>query len=88
MQNYARRGHQNGVRVVRRQVRQGRYVLEYETPDYDYADTIIGVDGNQVTTYSDLIRLIENKKPGDTVTVNVIRDKKKLDIQVVLGEQK
>ena len=57
-----------GVRVVRRQVRQGRYILEYETPDYDYADQIVAVDGKKVSTYSDLIRMIESKKPGDEVT--------------------
>lgn len=77
-----------GVRVVRRQVRQGRYLLEYETPDYDFADTIVGVDGQKVETYSDLIRMIENKKPGESVAVSVIRENRKVDIDVVLGEQK
>lgn len=77
-----------GVRLVRRQVRQGRYLLEYETPDYDYADQIVAVNGEKVATYSDLIRLIETKKPGDEVTVSVLREGRQVDIPVVLGQQR
>lgn len=77
-----------GVRIVRRQARQGRYILEYETPDYDYADRIVAIDGKKVETYSDLIQFVETKKPGDTVEVTVIRQGRKLTVPVVLGEQK
>lgn len=77
-----------GVRVVRRQVRQGRYILEYETPDYDYADQIVAVDGKKVSTYSDLIRMIESKKPGDEVTVTVVREGRQVEVPVKLGQQR
>lgn len=77
-----------GVRVVRRKVRQGRYLFEYETPDYDYADRIIGISGTKVETYSDLIRAIEGKNPGEKVIVEVIRNGEKNKVPVILGEQK
>lgn len=77
-----------GVRVVRKQTRQGRYILEYETPDYDYADRIIELDGQEIASYSDLIRAIENKKPGDEVVLTVIRDGKQVRVPVQLGQQK
>lgn len=77
-----------GVRVVRRQVRQGRYVLEYETPDYDYADQIVSIDGATIQSYSDMIRAIENRKPGDQVVVGVIREGRPVEVTVTLGQQK
>ncbi|MEC9094751.1 MAG: trypsin-like peptidase domain-containing protein [Planctomycetota bacterium] len=77
-----------GVRVVRRKVQQGRYLFEYETPDYDYADQIVRIEGQSVATYSDLIRAIEGKKPGEKVVVEVIREGVKTKVPVVLGEQK
>jgi PDZ domain-containing secreted protein len=76
------------VRVVRRKVQQGRYLFEYETPDYDYADQIVRIEGQSVATYSDLIRAIEGKKPGEKVVVEVIREGVKTKVPVVLGEQK
>ena len=77
-----------GVRVVTRPVRQGRYLFEYEIPDYDYADLITGVDGTPVKTYSQLIQAIENRKPGDRVVVSALRQGKPVEIEVQLGEQK
>ena len=74
-----------GIRVVRKQARQGRYILEYETPDYDYADIIVAVDGQRVKSYSDLRGSIENRKPGDAIRLSILREGKPMDVSVVLG---
>ncbi len=74
-----------GIRVVRKQARQGRYILEYETPDYDYADIIVAVDGQKVASYSDFRGYIDVRKPGDTIQLSILRDGKQVEVPVVLG---
>lgn len=77
-----------GIRVVRKQARQGRYILEYETPDYDYADVIVALNGSPVQTYSELRSAIEEMKPGQVVTLTVLRQGQKRDIPVKLAEKR
>jgi S1-C subfamily serine protease len=49
-------------------------------------DVLVAIDGNPVTSQMDLNLLLNRKQPGDTVTVTVIRDGKKLNVPVKLGE--
>ena len=46
---------------------------------------IIAVDGEELATESDLSRLISSHDPGDEVTVEVIRDGERQDIDVTLA---
>jgi S1-C subfamily serine protease len=48
-------------------------------------DVIVGVDGKPVPTSTDLSELIAAKKPGDVVTLEVIRDNDTHQVQVTLG---
>jgi S1-C subfamily serine protease len=50
-------------------------------------DVILSVDGRQVVRPEDLARYIASKKPGDTVTVKILRDGGEKDVQVTLGER-
>ena len=54
---------------------------------YIGGDIIVGIDGVQVSTYSDYYSMLENKRPGDTVTVTIHRNKKNYDCKVVLAEE-
>ncbi|MBO4546443.1 MAG: trypsin-like peptidase domain-containing protein [Treponema sp.] len=54
---------------------------------YIGGDIIVGIDGVQVTTYSDYYSMLENKRPGDTVTVTIHRNGKNYDCKVVLAEE-
>jgi 2-alkenal reductase len=48
-------------------------------------DLIIAMDGQPIKAFDDLIRyLINNKAPGDTLTLTIIRDGKQMDVQLVL----
>lgn len=49
-------------------------------------DIIIGIDGRDVSTLTDITDIIYEHKVGDTITVNIYRDKKKLDVEVTLRE--
>jgi S1-C subfamily serine protease len=65
-------------------LRRGGY--EYHGLDRSKADIITAVDGKPVKTAEDLLTYIESKKPGDTVTMSVIRQDKKIDVPVALVE--
>lgn len=49
-------------------------------------DMIIGIDGEAVSRYDDIIRVINQKNPGDTVRVTVLRNNQELTFNVILGE--
>jgi S1-C subfamily serine protease len=49
-------------------------------------DVLIAVDGTEITSTSDLSILLNRHRPGDTVTATIIRNGKKMDVQVKLGE--
>jgi S1-C subfamily serine protease len=49
-------------------------------------DVILGADGTQMKSFYDLILYLQrNKKPGDTVTLSILRDGSTMDITVTLG---
>jgi S1-C subfamily serine protease len=74
-----------GFRLLRRQNRRGPFVFEEARVDQSQADLIIAVDHRKIVTVDEFLTLIDQKKPGDQVTITVIRDRRKLDIPVVLG---
>jgi S1-C subfamily serine protease len=81
----AERAGLRGFRVIRDQQRRGIFVYEETRIDREYADLIIAVDGEPVRSADDLLSAIERKKPGDEVTVTVIREGRRLNVAVVLG---
>jgi 2-alkenal reductase len=51
-------------------------------------DLIIAMDGQPIKSFDELIRyLINNKVPGDTVTLTVVRDGKQMDVQLKLEKR-
>ena len=75
-----------GFRVVRRQRRRGPFITTEPRIDRGYADLIVAIDGKEVRTSDDLLDIIEHKKPGDRITVDVIRDGRSGRTDVILGE--
>ena len=49
-------------------------------------DVITGVDSETTAKFDDLATYIDTKQPGDKVTLHIIRDGDKTDIDVTLGE--
>jgi S1-C subfamily serine protease len=49
-------------------------------------DVLIAIDGKPVTNQMDLNLLLNRAQPGDTVTLTIVRDGKKMNITVKLGE--
>jgi S1-C subfamily serine protease len=49
-------------------------------------DVVVAVDGKEITSQMELNLLLNRAWPGDTVTVTIVRDGKKIEIPVKLGE--
>ncbi|HEV2856104.1 MAG TPA: trypsin-like peptidase domain-containing protein [Thermoanaerobaculia bacterium] len=52
---------------------------------WQLGDVIIHVNGEPVTSSGDLVLVLENKKPGDTVRVGVLRGDRRIEVPVRLG---
>jgi len=51
-------------------------------------DVIVRVDGKRMESANDLIDLIQDKKKGDKVKVEILREKKPMTMEVVVEEEK
>jgi S1-C subfamily serine protease len=49
-------------------------------------DLIVAIDGEKVEDEQTLSQMMNNRRAGDTVRVTIYRNKKKLDVNVALGE--
>ncbi|ANS73658.1 serine protease [Paenibacillus yonginensis] len=74
-------------------VTEGSLVMEvlYKSPAYQADlrpyDIISGADGTNYGTADDLIAYIQKKKVGDKITLNIVRDGKKIDLPVTIGNK-
>ena len=62
----------------------GVYIQKALNQEFQSGDRIIAIDGNSVTTSSDIKSIINGHKVGDKVTVTVARKNKMIDVQVTL----
>ena len=51
-------------------------------------DLIVAIDGKEITSQQDLSQVMNNHRAGDTVKVTIYRGKKKLEVNVELGESR
>ncbi|MEO7196837.1 MAG: trypsin-like peptidase domain-containing protein [Solirubrobacterales bacterium] len=50
-------------------------------------DVVVAVNGDDLVTENDLSRLISEYQPGEKVTLTIIRDGERMDVDVTLGER-
>jgi S1-C subfamily serine protease len=56
------------------------------TPIMIGGDLIVAIDGDPIGEQQDLANAMNKHRAGDTVTVTIYRNKRKMDVKVVLGE--
>jgi S1-C subfamily serine protease len=76
----------HGPRLTRERRRQGPFSYEYQSLDRTAADLIIAVDGEKIVSADEFLSAIESKRPGEEVTLTVVRDGRETPVQVRLGE--
>ncbi len=77
----AERAGLRGPQTVRQ--RRGPFVIE--RVDRKAADLIVGVDGRKVESADDLLDYIDEKRAGETIVLEVIRDGKPVQVSLLLG---
>jgi S1-C subfamily serine protease len=81
----AERAGLRGFQIVRQRRRQGPFTYEAQTIDRNAADVIIAVDGKKVETADDFLSHIEERQPGQEVTITVIRGGQQANVRVRLA---
>jgi S1-C subfamily serine protease len=69
-----------GLQAAQISTRRGRYV-------FSGGDIIVAINGQPVTTRNDMLVYIDsNFRPGDPITLTVMRNNQRVDVPVMLGE--
>jgi S1-C subfamily serine protease len=69
-------------------LRGGDDKLRFQAGEYRTGgDVVLQIDGHDVVQPDDLSRFIAASKPGDTVTLTILRDGRKQDVEVTLGKR-
>lgn len=76
----AERAGLKGPKVTR--MRRGPFTVE--RVDRSAADIIVAVDGEKTTTVEDFLSYIDQRRPGETVEIEVVRDGQKVRVRVQL----
>ncbi len=66
----------------------GNDKIRFQAAEYRTGgDVILQVDGHDVVQPDALARLVANKKPGEKVTLTILRDNKRRQVEVTLGKR-
>ena len=69
-------------------LRGGNRKLRFQAGEYSVGgDVILKIDGRDVVQPDDLSRLISSRKPGEEVTLTVLRDGERREIDLTLGKR-
>jgi S1-C subfamily serine protease len=71
---------QSGLRAGDREVAIGNYLVVIG------GDYIVAIDGQAVSSRYTLTRALERKKAGDVVRLTIMRGRRRLEVNVTLGE--
>jgi S1-C subfamily serine protease len=74
-----------GFRVVRETKRRGPFTYEERRVDRAYADTIVAVDGQKITTADEFLSYVERRHPGERTILSILRDGQFMDVSVLLS---
>lgn len=79
---------QAGLRPFRQVLetgRQGPFIVQRTRIDRSYADYILAIDGEPVTTHEDFLAIMDAYKPGQRITFTVLREGQRLNVPITLG---
>ena len=69
-------------------LRGGDGTVRFQAGTYETGgDVVLSIDGHKVVNPNDLARIISLHEPGDTVSLEILRDGKREQIQVTLGKR-
>ncbi len=67
--------------------RTSKAVRSGSTVIYLGGDIIVGINGENISSLGDLYVALERSRPGDEVTVNLVRGRKRIDVELILSKR-
>ena len=74
-----------GLSVERKTVRMGNRLFEVVQADKSSSDRLLAVNGTPVATTDDLQEVLDRFKPGQSISLSILRDGRQLVVPVQLG---
>jgi S1-C subfamily serine protease len=69
-------------------LRGGDGSIRFQAAEYETGgDVIVEIEGDEVTEPDSLIKLIDEKEPGEKIDLTILRDNKRQDVEVTLGKR-
>ena len=73
------------IRIVRERLQRGYRTYVRERYDVEHADVITAIDGERIHSASEFVDAIESRRPGETVSLSILREGRPLTLKVTLG---
>lgn len=83
----AERAGLQGFKVVRERAERGGVTFERTYLDRSQADLVVAVDGKPTVTADEFLNAIEQHRPNEQAVVTVVRDDRRVDVPILLGEE-
>jgi S1-C subfamily serine protease len=62
--------------------------IQFQAAEYETGgDVIVEIEGQEVSEPESVIRLIDEKEPGEKIKLTILRDNKREDVEVTLGKR-
>ena len=69
-------------------LRGGDGTIRFQAAEYETGgDVIVEVEGRKVVQPDALVRLVDEKKPGEKIHLTILRDDKRKQVEVTLGKR-
>jgi len=81
----AQRAGIRGLDVKRKVVQVGNRIFETVQADKESADRIVAIDNQEIKTTDDLQEVLDQRKPGEQVTVTIWRKGETINVPLTLG---
>lgn len=81
----AERAGLRGPQLIRERRKQGPFSYEFQKVDRSAADLIVAVDGVRTLIADDFLSALEAHRPGEEITVTVVRQGREVDLTVKLA---
>ncbi|MFK7768748.1 MAG: S1C family serine protease [Mariniblastus sp.] len=77
-----------GLKIERKVFRVGDRLFEKVDYDRNSGDQIVAIDGKSVSSTDDLLEVLDEYKPGQQVSVSILRAGRQLDVPITLGRDR
>lgn len=76
-----------GIAIETEEYRRGNAIIQRRRLNRDAADLILAIDGKAIDDTDSVQEVLDNRKPGQSVELTILRDGRTSKVTIVLGEE-